>query len=313
LPKKLNLIFGEKTKTVKIHAQPTLNDILKIIPNQFPQLSQKAPGLAYKVNDKDFVLATTDNDIADAFRTNVGRELNLYVTTSDGEDALISNIENRVAQLTILSKEIQLIKQNYLRTLQTKVSEQEERQKYYDGLLQNFKNQSAGLEAELQKLRDSTASLNIESAKFKESLKVLVNQYQSKIQEAADLKRERDEKVMLEAKVLQLQKDLNEKNEENFTMSKRIQTISEERDIFNKKSEELEVRQQTLESNYLHESLKITTTIPDSLQNMQNSAPSTNGTSLPFTVPSDLSEMDIQVLLFAGVKLDTPSDQQKVF
>jgi len=95
-------------------------------------------------------------------------------------------------------------------------------------------------------------------------------------------------------------------------MSKRIQTIGEERNIFNKKAEELEVRQQHLESDYLNQSLKITTD-PLTMGASPHSYANSNTSSLPFSVPPDVSEMDVQILLFSGIKLDTPSDQQKVF
>jgi len=294
-----------------LKTQPTLTELLYIIPNYFPQLANKLLGIAYKVND-DFVLARTDNDIAEAFRSSGGKELNLYVTCSDNEDPLISSIETRLSQLSIISSEIQLIKQNYSRTIQEKLTEQEKRQNYYDEILQGLTTQSAGLETELQKIREQIGSLHQESTKYKESLKVLVSQYQSKLQEAAELKKERDEKVMLEAKLLQLQKELNDKNDETLTMSKRIVAISQERDIANKKSEELEVQQQNLESDFLTQSLKINS-LQDPLANALPGSSTTNGSSLPFSVPSDIAEMDIQMLLFAGIKLDTPSEQQKVF
>jgi len=117
---------------------------------------------------------------------------------------------------------------------------------------------------------------------------------------------------MLEAKVLQLQKELNDKNDETLTMSKRIVAISQERDIANKRSEELEVQHQNLETDFLQQSLKITSAhqMTDPLANAHST---TNGFSLPFSVPSDIAEMDIQMLLFAGINLDTPSEQQKVF
>jgi len=118
---------------------------------------------------------------------------------------------------------------------------------------------------------------------------------------------------MLEAKVIQLHKEFNEKLEENLTMSKRIQTISEERNLYNKKAEELEVRQQHIESDYLNQSLKITTDPLMAQPPLLPNSPGSNTSSLPFSVPSDISEMDVQILLFSGIKLDTPSDQQKVF
>jgi len=312
--KKLTLIFGQEIRSVIIKSQPNFHEILAIIQAQYPSLSERQFSIAYKVNG-EFVLAKSDSDTNEAFRLAHGsNEVTLYIPALDTEDTLISGIDTRIAQLSLLSSEIQLIRQNYMRTVNEKQTEQEQRRQYYSGLLETERVKSTQLEKELQKLKDSISSTNTETAKFKESMKVLVNQYQAKIQEAAELKKERDEKAMLEARVLQLEKDFKEKLEENLTMSKRIETISEERNHFNKKAEELEVHQQHMESDYLNQSLKITT---DPLSMAQPSllpiSSGANNSSLPFSVPADISEMDVQILLFSGIKLDTSSEQQRVF
>jgi len=133
------------------------------------------------------------------------------------------------------------------------------------------------------------------------------------MQEAAELKKDRDEKVMFEAKLKQIQKDLNEKINENLNMTQSIRDMTAQRDISNKKAEELESRQNNLETDYLNESIKFTNSINTSSFSANNTNVHLNSGSLPFTVPQDISAVDIQILLSLGIKLDTQSEQQKVF
>jgi len=152
--------------------------------------------------------------------------------------------------------------------------------------------------------------MNTECATFRESLRIIVLQYQAKMHEALDLKKERDEKVMIEAKLKQLQKDLNEKISENLNMTQSIREITTQRDHFNKKAEDLESRQQNLETDYLNQSIKFTNSITSSPHSGPHSA---HQNSLHFSIPSDISAVDIQILLSLGIKLDNHSEQQKVF
>jgi len=187
--KKLTLIFGQETRSVILKTQPNYNELFSIIQAQYPSLSERQFSVAYKVNG-EFVLAKADSDINEAFRLAHGsNEVSLYILALDTEDTLVSSIDSRIAQLSLLASDIQSIRQNYMRTVNEKQTEQEQRRQYYSGLLETERVRSAQLEKELQKLKDSISSTNVETAKFKESMKVLVNQYQAKIQEAAELKK----------------------------------------------------------------------------------------------------------------------------
>jgi len=87
-----------------------------------------------------------------------------------------------------------------------------------------------------------------------------------------------------------------------------------QRDISNKKAEELESRQNNMETDYLNQSIKFSNSInTGSPSPANNTNIHLNAGSLPFAVPQDISAVDIQILLSLGIKLDTQSEQQKVF
>jgi len=121
---------------------------------------------------------------------------------------------------------------------------------------------------------------------------------------------------MLEEKIKQLQKDLNDKVNENEFMTQSIRDVTAERDLLNKKAEELESRQQSIETDYLNESIKLTNSFNphNGLMGYKTLPNNTNHSStLPFSVPPDISPVDIQLLLSLGIKLDTQAEQQKAF
>jgi len=260
----------------------------------------------------EFNLAKNDTELNDAYRFPQGNEITIYITEDDNDDVVISNIDTHLSHLTLLSNEINLTRQKYLRTINYKQNEQEKRQQFYSEILETERAKTGNLEIELKKIKESTNRMNTECATFRESLRIVVLQYQAKMHEALDLKKERDEKFMIEAKLKQLQKDLNEKITENLNMTQSIREITTQRDHFNKKAEELESRQQNLETDYLNQSIKFTNSISGSPHSP--SVPhSAHQNSLPFSIPSDISAVDIQILLSLGIKLDNHSEQQKVF
>jgi chromosome segregation ATPase len=258
----------------------------------------------------EFNLAKNDTELNDAYRFPQGNEITIYITEDDNDDVVISNIDTHLSHLTLLSNEINLTRQKYLRTINYKQNEQEKRQQFYSEILETERAKTGNLDIELKKIKDSINSMKADCATYRESFRILVSQYQAKMHESLDLKKERDEKVMIEAKLKQLQKDLNEKISENLNMTQSIREVTTQRDHFNKKAEELESRQQNLETDYLNQSIKFT----NSMSPHSPSGPSSaHQNSLPFSIPSDISVVDIQILLSMGIKLDNHSEQQKVF
>jgi hypothetical protein len=257
----------------------------------------------------EFHLAKNDSELNEAYRFPQGNEITIYITEDDNDDVAI-NIEAHLSQLNLLSNGINLTRQKYLKTIKDKQDEQERRHQFYAQIIDGERVKTGNLETELKKVKDSINTMNAECATYRESLRILVLQYQSKMQEGLELKKERDEKVMLEAKLKQLKKDLHEKDSENQVMTQSIRDMTTQRDHFNKKAEELENRQQNLETDYLQQSIKFTNSISPHTSPGPHSVHVMN---LPFSIPSDISPVDIQILLSLGIKFDNQSEQQKVF
>jgi len=243
----------------------------------------------------DFILAKNDTDVNSMSKLIQGNEVTLYITASgDSDDTVLSSMESALSRLSFLSPELVLTKQNFIRSLKEKQAEGENRKRHFAEILEDETNKSTALENELRQIRESLSIMTNESAKYKESLKVLVSQFQTKMKELAELKKDRDEKVMLEVKISQLEKELNDHLSENLQISTRLANVTSERDNLHKKASDLELRHQKLEADYLTQSLKFTNlnepTNPGKLP-LQHTKSSS---SLPFPVPSDISEVDIQ-------------------
>jgi len=306
-----SLIYGQEKRTFPLNFYPTFAQISTIVTQQYPVLSNRQFSLGYKDNMGEFKLAKNDNELNESYRFPQGNEITIYITEDDNDDVVISNIDTHLSHLNLLFNEITLTSQKYLRTIKDKQIEQEKRQQFYSQVLDTERAKTANVDNELKKLKESINSMNSEVATFRESLRILVLQYQAKMHEALDLKKDRDEKFILESKLKQLQKNLNDKIAENLTMTQSIREVSTQREHFNKKAEELENHQQNLETDYLNQSIKFTSSV--SPQHLPGPTTNVHHNSLPFTIPSDISAVDIQILLTLGVKLDSHSEQQKVF
>jgi len=307
-----SFIYGQEKRTFTLNFHPKYQQIRNIITQQYPSLSNRQFSVGYKDNTGEFCLAKNDSDLEQAYRFSQN-EITLYLTSDDeNDDSVLGNMDSFLNRLSGITNEFNIsIKQKYQRTVKDKLQERERRQQYYSQVLENERTKTGQLENELKTLLESVNSINAECNTCRESLKFLVSQYQNRMNEATELKKDRDEKVMLEAKVKQLQKELNEKIQENTKMTQSIRDLTTQRDHFNKKAEELENHQQNLETDYLHQSIKFTSSMNSPPNNPQLNA-SVHHAS-PFAIPPDISAVDIQVLLSLGVKLDTQTEQQKVF
>jgi chromosome segregation ATPase len=305
--------------------------------------------VGYKHDGNDFVYAKSDLELKEAYRLAEGRnELRLYINIQNGvddkneitDDKLTNSIDNYVSQLTRIVADLSIMKQNYIDTLKIQQRDLEEKKKNYTNVLESEKSKTNALSSELQRTRDLLAQSNSECATYKESLKKIAMQLQSRMIEAIDLKKDKDEKNLIEAKLQQLQKEYDTKIEENLGMSRVIHTVTIERDHYNKKAVELETRQQTFETDILNQSLQITNNFmesrhegnilamdyPSDLNNpfsspsngrpLYSTDPTMTGTSsssLGTPLPPDINEVDIQILKSMGFKLDSGSQQQKIF
>jgi len=198
-----SLIYGQEKRTFGLNFYPTFNQIITIITQQYPALSNKTFSLGYKDNRGEFYLAKNDTELNEAYRfANQSNEISLYITSEDdNDDTMISTIDSCLSRLNLLSNEIDITKQKYVRTIKDKQTEQQKKLQFYSQNLESEKAKSNHLENELKKLKDSISSINAEIATCRESFSILVVQYKNKMQEAAELKKDRDEKVMLEAKL----------------------------------------------------------------------------------------------------------------
>jgi len=106
------------------------------------------------------------------------------------------------------------------------------------------------LDLELRQAKENFAASNLELANLKESLKKIGTQYQLKLREIAELKRDREEKLRLKTQLDDIDKHLHGRIEENLTMSKHLYTLTVERDHFTKKTKELEQKQKTMELEF---------------------------------------------------------------
>jgi len=222
---------------------------------------------------------------------------------------------NTVLEISSFISELERLKQHCSDTLIENVKEVENTRNTYDQVIENTRSKNAALELELQKLKEALNLTSSECMTLKESAKKLGVQLQAKIQDIGDLKRGQDAKSMLEVKVQQLEKELVSRAEESLKMSVNMQKIETERDQFSKKAADLETRQQNFEKDLLSRSIQMTTSFPDPTSSFSdNQIPDTpRVNSAPFSLPEGISDVDIQILLSMGIKLDNQKEREKIF
>jgi len=89
-------------------------------------------------------------------------------------------------------------------------------------------------------LRDDLGAKIKEISTLKETTAFLLNQLQVRLKEIIELKKEKDAKLLLETKIGLLEKQIEEKNGQNFQMSKVINEVQAEREFLYKKVDNLE-------------------------------------------------------------------------
>jgi len=146
-----SFIYGQEKRTFPLNFYPTFPQISNIVTQQYPSLSNRQFSLGYKDNMGEFNLAKNDTELNDAYRFPQGNEITIYITEDDNDDVVISNIDTHLSHLTLLSNEINLTRQKYLRTINYKQNEQEKRQQFYSEILETERAKTGNLDIELKK------------------------------------------------------------------------------------------------------------------------------------------------------------------
>jgi len=115
-------------------------------------LSNRKFSLGYNDNMGEIYLAKNDTELNEAYRFARGNELSIYITSEDdNDDTVIGNIDSFLNRITLLTNEIDITKQKYLRTIKDKEIEHQKRQKLYAQTLEAEKAKTSQLENELKK------------------------------------------------------------------------------------------------------------------------------------------------------------------
>jgi replicative DNA helicase len=317
--------------------------------------------VGYTDDENDFVFAKSDLELSEAYRLSKGsNEVKLYIKTSlntpvlsdiepvtlgksNDTDEAIKFFDKSMEHLTTLISEASTVKQNFLLASEAQRLKQREMEQQFEQLIETERAKASSLEEQLMQTKDSLAFYNAENSTCKESLNKMAAQFQLKIKEISELRKDREQKIILETKLVKLEKDLNTKIEENLSMSRTIHSVTIERDHFSKKAAELESRQQTFESdlirsfqmpltngntgnNIIHNtstpvsSPNTTVVVPLPVPLVAENNPfvpslpnpsTSNSSSIGISLPDDIDEVDIQILLSMGFSLE--EDPQRIF
>jgi len=140
---------------------------------------------------------------------------------------------------------------NYQITIENERLKAQDLKKKSKEILDTETEKQAHLEFQIKQAQESLAIYKNEQATLKDSVAKIGQQLLLKFKEMAELRKDNEGKLLLEAKLADLEKQLNSKIEEQLTMSRRIDSITIERDHFNKKATELETNLPSIESELI--------------------------------------------------------------
>jgi len=175
----------------------------------------------------------------------------------------ISELENQQNGLEQLSKRLESEKTEALR-----------HNEQLRGALQEKEEQLRKRIAEYEALKEELLNKNKEIYTLSETATRMGIQLQNKVKEVLELKKEKESKMVLEAKLGLLQKELDQKNNENLQMSRTINNVLAEKEVLLMKTTNLE---QQLENEHLEK------------ENLQNSIVHLQQSKhFDFSSPSDI-------------------------
>jgi len=196
-----------------------------------------------------------------------------------------SSFDDSLTHLTQLISDLSKARVNYIHFIERDKSSQVESEK----LINEEREKIQNLETELRKAQDTYATVSTEYNSLKDALLRIGTQLHLKIKEVSDLKKDREEKLRLKAKVEEVEKQLNTKIEENLTMSKKMYSLTIERDHFSKKAKDLEHRQPNIEQDLIRSLQQLNFNSPrGSFMNYPQMSPQTTPTfQQPVSTPNN--------------------------
>jgi hypothetical protein len=271
------LCYNNDKKSVPISKLPTYEEVISYAKSFFPPLQNQTFTVGYMDDENDLVYAKSDLELKEAYRLAMGsNEVQLLITTiatpmndsgtiskSPVHSSYPISIPEKQSQHPDqhLSKSITQLKQvvsdlsqglmNYQITIENERLKAEDLKKKSKDILDAETEKQAQLEFQIKQAQESLAIYKNEQATLKESVSKIGQQLLLKYKDVAELKKDNEAKLLLEAKLADLEKQLSSKMEEQLTMSRRIDHIKIERDHFSKKATELENKLPTFENDLI--------------------------------------------------------------